>query len=63
MASQFVQKTLNQIDIYLEGEDNFITKSLDFVEKKTNVKKRYVAFGKSIYNKQSYEVLNPLFYL
>jgi len=44
MASQFVQKTLNQIDIYLEGEDNFITKSLDFVEKKTNVKKRYVAF-------------------
>ena len=46
MAPAFIQDAITKIDRFLEQENSPITKALKVVEKKTNIKSRYLAFGK-----------------
>lgn len=41
----FIKSGLEKFDKYLEEENNHLTKTLDLIEKKTNVKKRYLALS------------------
>lgn len=45
MAPAFIQDAITKIDRFLEQENSPITKALKVVEKKTNIKSRYLAFA------------------